>query len=114
MSLDITPVHRNLHTKVQFLGLEFEDLILVLALAAIMNLLAQFVSKTAHVFGIPLNLFMEFGVPVLIVPFLIAFKYGRPRGYLRDLLASFFSPKAWSAVERDSELMQPYIRDEEN
>jgi hypothetical protein len=30
MSLDLTPVHRNLHTKVTFLGLEFEDLILVL------------------------------------------------------------------------------------
>jgi hypothetical protein len=35
MSLDMTPVHRNLHTKVTFLGLEFEDLILVLALAAL-------------------------------------------------------------------------------
>ena len=32
MSLDLTPVHRNLHTKVTFLGLEFEDLILVLSL----------------------------------------------------------------------------------
>ena len=38
MSLELTPVHRNLHTKVTFLGLEFEDLILVLALAALMNL----------------------------------------------------------------------------
>lgn len=114
MSLDITPVHRNLHTKVQFLGLEFEDLILILALAAVMNLLAQFVSKTAHVFGIPLNLFMEFGVPILIVPLLIAFKYGRPRRYLRDVVAFLISPKAWSGLERDSELLQPYIRDEEN
>ena len=34
MSLDLTPVHRNLHTKVTFLGLEFEDLILVLALGS--------------------------------------------------------------------------------
>ena len=51
MSLDLTPVHRNLHTKVTFLGLEFEDLILVLALAALMNLLAHFVSGNAHVFG---------------------------------------------------------------
>ena len=45
MSLDLTPVHRNLHTKVSFLGLEFEDLILVLALAALMNLLAHFVGR---------------------------------------------------------------------
>ena len=47
MSLDLTPVHRNLHTQVTFLGLELEDLILVLALAALMNLLAHFVSDTA-------------------------------------------------------------------
>ena len=65
MSLDLTPVHRNLHTKVTFLGLEFEDLILVLALAALMNLLAHFVSDNAHVFGMPLNIFMEFVVPAL-------------------------------------------------
>ena len=76
MSLDLTPVHRNLHTKVTFLGLEFEDLILVLALAALMNLLAHFVSGNAHVLGMPLNIFMEFVVPALAVPFLILFKYG--------------------------------------
>jgi hypothetical protein len=101
MSLDLTPVHRNLHTKVTFLGLEFEDLILVLALAALMNLLAHFVSGNAHVFGMPLNIFMEF-------------KYGRPRGYLTDLMRSFFSPKAWCALERDSELTQAYLVEEED
>ena len=109
MSLDLTPVHRNLHTKVTFLGLEFEDLILVLALAALMNLLAHFVNGTAHVFGIPLNVFMEFVVPALAVPFLILFKYGRPRGYLTDLVQSFFAPKAWCALERDSELKEGYL-----
>jgi hypothetical protein len=109
MSLDLTPVHRNLHTKVTFLGLEFEDLILVLALAALMNLLAHFASDSARVFGMPLNVFMEFVVPVLAVPFLILFKYGRPRGYLTDLLRSLFSPRAWCALERDSELEHAYV-----
>ena len=113
MSLDLTPVHRNLHTKVTFLGLEFEDLILVLALAALMNLAAHFVSGNAHVLGMPLNVFMEFVVPALAVPFLILFKYGRPRGYLTYLVRSFFAPKAWCALERDSELMQAYVVDEE-
>ena len=113
MSLDLTPVHRNLHTKVTFLGLEFEDLILVLALAALMNLLAHFAGNSAHIFGMPLNIFMEFVVPVLAVPFLILFKYGKPKGYLTDLVRSLFSPKAWCALERDSELMQPYIADED-
>jgi hypothetical protein len=114
MSLDLTPVHRNLHTKVTFLGLEFEDLILVLALAALMNLLAHFAGNGAQIFGMPLNIFMEFVVPVLAVPFLILFKYGKPKGYLTDLVRSFLSPKAWCALERDSELMQPYIADEED
>ena len=113
MSLDLTPVHRNLHTKVTFLGLEFEDLILVLALAALMNLAAYFVSGNAHVLGMPLNIFMEFVVPALAVPFLILFKYGRPRGYLTDLVRSLLAPKAWCALERDSELTQAYVVDEE-
>ncbi len=112
MSLDLTPVHRNLHTKVTFLGLEFEDLILVLALAALMNLLAHFVSDNARVLGMPLNVFMEFVVPVLAVPFLILFKYGRPRNYLTDLVLSFFSPRAWCALERDSELTHGYVVEE--
>jgi hypothetical protein len=113
MSLDLTPVHRNLHTKVTFLGLEFEDLILVLALAALMNLAAHFVSGNAHVLGMPLNVFMEFVVPALAVPFLILFKYGRPRGYLTDLVRSLLAPKAWCALERDSELTHAYVVDEE-
>ena len=108
MSLDLTPVHRNLHTKVTFLGLEFEDLILVLALAALMNLLAHFVGDNSHLLGMPLNVFMEFVVPVLAVPFLILFKYGRPRGYLTDLLRSLFAPRAWCGLERDSELTHSY------
>jgi len=41
MGHDLTPVHRNLHTKVTFLGLKLEDLILVLALAALMTLLLR-------------------------------------------------------------------------
>lgn len=113
MSLNMTPVHRNLHTKVTFLGLEFEDLILVLALAALMNLLAHFVSGNAHVFGIPLNIFMEFIVPGLAVPFLILFKYGRPRKYLTDLARSLIAARAWCALEPDSEMTRPYLVDEE-
>jgi hypothetical protein len=109
MSLDLTPVHRNLHTKVTFLGLEFEDLILVLTLAALMNIFGHFVTGSSKVLGMPLSLFMEFVVPLLAVPLLILFKYGKPRGYLTDLIKSFIAPHAWCALERDSELTQPYI-----
>ena len=111
--LDLTPVHRNLHTRVTFLGLEFEDLILVLALAALMNLLAHFLSGNTRVFGVPLNIFMEFVVPALAVPFLIVFKYGRPRGYLEDLVRSYLAPKAWCALEPDPELKEDYLLEDE-
>jgi hypothetical protein len=56
---------------------------------------------------------MEFVVPFLAVPFLILFKYGKPRGYLTDLIKSLIAPHAWCALERDSELVQPYIVEDE-
>lgn len=113
MALNITPIHKNLHTKVTFLGLEFEDLVFVLALALVLNLVAHFLSTDAKVMGIPLNIFLEFVVPLLAAPFLMLFKYGKPRGYLRDLAISLISPRAWCALERDSVLTVPYIREEE-
>jgi hypothetical protein len=56
---------------------------------------------------------MEFVVPLLAVPCLMLFKYGRPKGYFTDLIRSFFAPHAWCALERDPDLTQPYIADEE-
>jgi hypothetical protein len=112
MALNMTPIHKNLHTRVTFLGLEFEDLVAVMALAISMNLVSHFVGDHARMMGIPLNLFMEIGVPVLAIPFLMLFKYGKPRGYQQDLVMSFIEPRAWCALERDSVLTTPYIRDE--
>jgi hypothetical protein len=111
MALNITPIHKNLHTRVTFMGLEFEDMVSVLFLAIVLNLAAHFVSDHAKVMGIPLNIFMEFVVPLLAVPFLMIFKYGKPRGYLQDLVKSFVAPGAWCALEPDSELTIPYIRE---
>ena len=111
MALSMTPIHKNLHTRVTFLGLEFEDLIAVLAIGITMNLLSHFVGDHANVLGLPLNIFMEFVVPLLAVPFLMYFKYGKPRGYLQDLVMSLMSPRAWCALEKDSQLTTPYIRD---
>jgi hypothetical protein len=114
MALNMTPIHKNLHTRVTFLGLEFEDLVAVMALAISMNLGSHFVGDHAKMMGIPLNLFMEIGVPVLAIPFLMLFKYGKPRGYLQDLVMSFIESRAWCALERDSVLTTPYIRDEDD
>ena len=39
MALEVTPVHRNLHQRVTFFYLEFEDLFIVIGLAAANTLL---------------------------------------------------------------------------
>src|SRR6266850_1431885 len=44
MPLTVTPVNRNLHTRVTFMMLEFEDLFVVLGVAALMNGVGHFVS----------------------------------------------------------------------
>jgi hypothetical protein len=102
MALQISPVHRNLHTRVTFFALEFEDLFLVLGLAAVMNVVSRFA-------GGGTSFTLQYGVPLGVVPLLMAFKYGKPRGYLRDLVAWHTQPRAYSAAGRDRRLRAPYI-----
>jgi|SRR6185437_6541981 len=106
MALDVSPIHRNLHTRVTFLGLEFEDLFVVLAVAALMNVVSRFVAGAAAAA-------LQYGVPVSIVPLLAVFKYGKPRGYVRDLALWYLRPRAYSASAHDRRLHSPYIRIEE-
>ena len=111
MALDVTAVNRNLRTRVTFLGLEFEDLFVVLGLAALMNVLSRFVS--GEVGGIPLSVFAQYGVPLAAVPLLMIFKYGRPRGFLRDLAAWHTQPRAYCALARDRQIRLAYIEEAE-
>jgi hypothetical protein len=110
MGLDVTPVNRNLHTRVTFMLLEFEDLFVVLGVAALMNVVGRFVGGT--VAGMPASLVVQYGVPLSIVPILMAFKYGRPRGYIRDLLFWYLKPRAYCAVVRDEVMTTPYLKEE--
>jgi hypothetical protein len=79
MALDVTPVNRNLHTRVTFMALEFEDLFVILGLAAVMNVVSRFVSGQ-------ISAYLQYGVPLAVVPLLMVFKYGKPRGYPRQML----------------------------
>jgi hypothetical protein len=45
MALNVTQVHRNLAQRVTFLGLEFEDLFVVLGLAAFTNIFCRFLDR---------------------------------------------------------------------
>ena len=107
MSLNITPAHRNLHTRVTILYLEFEDMFVVIGLAAVTNILARFLHR--EVGGIPLNVLLQYVVPLLAVPALIAFKYGKPRRYLLDFLDYHLKPRIYCGLERDSAMNQEYL-----
>ncbi len=106
MALDVTPVNRNLHTRVTFMALEFEDLFVVLGLAAVMNVVSRFVSGQ-------ISAYLQYGVPLAVVPLLMVFKYGKPRGYLRDLLNWYTKPRAYCTVARDRQIQRSYMKEEQ-
>jgi hypothetical protein len=110
MALQVTPVNRNLQTRVTFMLLELEDLFVVLGAAAVLNVLGHFVG--GQIAGVPTNLALQYGVPLLMVPVLMAFKYGKPRGYIRDLTFWYVKPHTYCAVSRDRVIKSPYLREE--
>ena len=90
--------------------LEFEDLFIVLGAAAIMNVVGHFVG--GEIAGVPMSLVLQYGVPLFMVPVLMAFKYGKPRGYVRDLALWYARPHVYCALARDREIRTPYLRGE--
>jgi len=107
MALEVTPVHRNLHQRVTFFYLEFEDLFIVIGLAAVMNIVGRFLGR--DLYGIPLNIILQYVVPVVAVPVLMLFKYGKPRGYLRDLIVWHAKPHIYCGLEPDHELTEEFL-----
>ena len=110
MALNVTPVNRNLQTRVTFMCLEFEDLFVVLGVAALTNVVGHFVS--GEIGSIPMSIVVQYGVPLSIVPLLMLFKYGRPRSYIRDLALWYVKPRTYCAIARDREISSAYIREE--
>ncbi len=108
MGLEVTPVYRNLRTRVTFFGLEAEDLFAILALAVVANILGRFLHR--EMFGLPMNMVLQYVVPVLSIPALMLFKYGKQRGYLQDWVMFHARPHVYSAIEWDCGLTRAYIR----
>jgi hypothetical protein len=108
MALEVTRVYRNLRTRVTFWGLEAEDLFAILALAVVANILGSFLHR--DMFGLPMNMVLEYIVPALIIPALMLFKYGKQRGYLQDWVLFHSKPHVYSGLERDREFTQEYLR----
>ena len=112
MPLTITQVHRNLHTRVTILGLEFEDLFVILGVAALANIGARFLHR--EIGGVPLNVVFQYVVPLMAVPCLMAFKYGKPRRYLLDLLQWHTKPRIYCGIEPDSQIRAEYWEERED
>lgn len=110
MPLQVTPVNRNLQTRVTFMLLELEDLFVVLGAAAVMNVVGHFIG--GEIAGVPTNLVLQYGVPLFMVPVLMAFKYGKPRGYMRDLAFWYVKPRSYCAFSRDRVIRSTYAREE--
>ncbi len=98
MPLQVTPVNRNLQTRVTFMLLEFEDLFIVLGAAAVMNVLGHFVG--GEIAGMPTNLVLQYGVPLLMVPVLMAKGFVRIRhfGFLANRRRAALLPRCFAAL----------------
>src|SRR5262245_18442337 len=109
MPLNTTPVYRNLRTRVTLFYLEYEDLIVVLFIAPIAFFLGSLFNR--DLFGIPLKIVLQWGIPAITVLLLLTFKYGKPRGYLRDWWMYQTKPHVYCGLERDSQLTVSYLID---
>jgi hypothetical protein len=85
-----------------------EDLFAILAVAVVMSIFGRFLDR--EMFGLPMNIVLQYLVPILSVPVLMLFKSGKQRGYLQDWLLFHLKPHVYSALERDRELTGEYIK----
>ena len=84
---------------------------MVLGIAALTNVVGRFLHR--EIAGIPLGMFLQYIVPVLAIPILIAFKYGKPRRYLFDLLEWHVKPRIYCGMERDSQQNSMYLKEDQ-
>jgi hypothetical protein len=109
MALKHTPVSRNLDNSVTFMGLEIEDLLILGLVCVGAMLVGQVFFSDRYLFFVPMNWALMLLVVAIAVPGLMVLKYGKPRGYLSDLLAWYSKPHAYSANEPDPVLAGDFI-----
>ena len=79
----------------------------VLFIAPVSFFLGSFFDR--DLFGIPLKLVLQWGIPAVTILLLLTFKYGKPRGYLRDWCLYQTKPHMYCGLERDSQINVPYL-----
>jgi hypothetical protein len=111
MALRISPVSRNLHAKVTLLGLELEDMLFLAMASAVAMLVGQFLFPDRYMFFLPMNWFLMLMVLVIGIPALTMFKYGKPRGYLLDLVIYYGLPRSYCALARDQKITSGFLNE---
>jgi hypothetical protein len=96
------------------MGLEVEDMMVVGVLCVGALLGGGLIFPDRYLLFIPLNWALMLLVIIVGLPALSIFKYGKPRGYMKDLIAWYSKPRAYAACERDDEFPAEYFMDEEN
>ncbi len=109
MALRMSPVSRNLNAQVMFLGLEFEDLLVIVVLGVAGMLIGQFLFSDRFLFFLPMNWALLLIVVFTSIPGLMLLKYGKPRGYTGALWNWYTKPRAYSGLEPETEQQHPYI-----
>lgn len=112
MALRMSPVSRNLHAKVTLLGLELEDMLFLAMACAIAMLVGQLLFSDRYMFFLPMNWFLMLMVLVIGVPGLMLFKYGKPRGYLFDLVTFYARPRSYCTLAHDTKLTDGFLKED--
>ena len=108
-NLRMAKVSRNLRTRARYLGLEGEDLAVVMVVAAIMQFVGRWFNR--ELFGISLTMLLQYAVPLLVVFVLLIVKYGRQPGFLMDYFTFKARPKIYSGRAKDNTQIEPYLQD---
>lgn len=109
--LKYSPINRNLQQTVKFFGIELEDLLFTVVAALAGFILGQFLFPNRNIFGMPMNWFLFLAAIGIGAPGLMMFKYGKPRGYLIDLLLWQIQDHSYGAAERSTVPFRPYYND---
>ena len=109
MALEVTPIYRNLRTESPSSDWKPRTCLPSLRWRSSMNICGRFLNR--EMFGLPMNMVLQYLVPVLSIPALMLFKYGKQRGYIQDWVMFHVKPHVYSALERDRELNREYIKD---
>jgi hypothetical protein len=113
MALNTSQVSRNLLLKVTLLGLELEDLLMLMLGVSVSMVLGNVFFSDRYIFHIPVNYFLPLLILLGGIPGVMLLKYGKPRGYLIDLVAYYAKPSQYSGRTPEQILNTTYFREEE-